>query len=164
MAFFTGLFPWSLPMETAVQITSWHPTPLSFAPILEDSAFIEIHWPNLSVSCFLLGPLIGYRCWVSGGFKRNCSKCSWELLGAILHNTPLAVWAVFSGTMEAIPQEGSLQVRSSLNNLSPVSKVCSVFTNRDLTLTSEKQPRATWPALTNHWKGGFSCLALKELR
>lgn len=76
---------------------------------------------------------------------------------------------VLSGTLKAILQEGGFQLRSSLDVLSPVSKVCGVFSNRRWPSTSERQARATtksfivlgviWTTAKNlGW--GSSCLVL----
>jgi hypothetical protein len=61
----------------------------------------------------------------------------------------LAVWRMCASTNEARPQEGS-QVRSIWNNLSPVSYVCSVCSNRGLPWLSEGQLRVT-PIVSLFW-------------
>lgn len=53
----------------------------------------------------------------------------------------LAACITLAGSVKAGPPGRALPVRTSLDFLGPVSKVCCVFNNRDLPSTSGKQPR-----------------------
>lgn len=45
-----------------------------------------------------------------------------------------------SGFLIARPQRGNFEARFSTDPLGPVSEVCSLFSNRDLSSTYERQP------------------------
>lgn len=71
----------------------------------------------------------------------------------------MTAYVVFSGIMEATPQERSFQVTSSSNHLWPVSQVYGIFSNDGLPSDPDRQPSAakafyfalgvTWTALIN---------------
>ena len=75
---------------------------------------------------------------------------------------------IFSGTMKASPQGGSFRSDLAQGFLDPVFEAHCVFIKKDLSSSSERQPRATSIAYnvlgvscttwTNDSKGGFSCL------
>lgn len=56
---------------------------------------------------------------------------------------PLEACIAPSNIMKTSPQAGGIYSRSNSAPPGPVSKVCSVFSNRDLPSTSGRQPKAT---------------------
>lgn len=64
----------------------------------------------------------------------------------------MAACTVCCGTMGGRMQESHIQVRLSSNNLSPLSSLCGVYSNRGLCSISEKQPRATATKSILYWE------------
>ena len=65
-----------------------------------------------------------------------CRQCSW--VGRLV---AFEAYMVPSCSMKASPQDGSFRVRPSSGPLGLISEVHGIFSNRDLPVTSGRQPK-----------------------